>query len=294
MLLWYVDTDSRQINGLIWFQAGGTTFLSALILKETYAPRLLEAKTRSLINQTGVPHISKHEDGLPPRERFRLALIRPTKLLLKSPIVLLTALFVSVIYSYLYLLFTTFTEVFEGTYGFNVGEAGLAYLGLGVGFCIAQFSIGILSDRYLQRQKARHGAAKPEDRLPPLIAGSILVPIGLIWYGWATEYRIHWIVPIVGTGFCGIGIFYVFIPVQMYLVDAFTLYAASAIGANTVVRSIFGTTIPLAGPALYARLGLGWGNSLLAFLALLFVPCAFWLWKNGQALRENKRFQPKM
>lgn len=34
---------------------------------------------------------------------------------------------------------------------------------------------------------------------------------------------------------------------QMYLVDAFNIYAASALAAITVVRSIFGAVLPLAG-----------------------------------------------
>lgn len=80
----------------------------------------------------------------------------------------------------------------------------------------------------------------------------------------------------------------------MYLVDAFTLYAASAIATNVVVRSIFGTLIPLGGPALYARLGVGWANTLLAFLALLFAPCSIFLLKYGERIRKNPKYQPDL
>ncbi|KAL2009651.1 hypothetical protein VTN00DRAFT_5458 [Thermoascus crustaceus] len=80
----------------------------------------------------------------------------------------------------------------------------------------------------------------------------------------------------------------------MYLVDTFTIYAASAIAANTVVRCIFAATLPLAGPALYARLGLGWGNSLLGFVGLAFAPSSFFLIKHGEKIRTNPRFQPKL
>lgn len=215
-------------------------------------------------------------------------------MLFRSPIVIILSIFISIVYSYMYLLFTTFTSVFEGQYGFNSGEAGLAYLGLGIGFCIGQFSVSIFSDRYIERQKVKGAEVKPEHRLPPLVVGAFLVPMGLFWYGWAVDYHTHWAVPIVGTGLIGIGILYVFLPVQMYLVDAYTIFAASAIGANTVVRSIFGTCIPLAGPALYAKLGLGWGNSLLGFIAFAFAPTSLLLIKYGERIRTNPKFQPKL
>jgi len=99
---------------------------------------------------------------------------------------------------------------------------------------------------------------------------------------------------IIGTGFCGLGIYFVLISIQMYLVDAFTLYAVSAIAANVVVRSVFGTVIPLAGPALYTRLGTGWASTLLAFLALLFAPSSIFLLKYGEALRKNLKYQPNL
>lgn len=88
-----------------------------------------------------------------------------------------------------------------------------------------------------------------------------LIPIGLLWYGWSAWARVHYIMPIIGTGFVGCGLIAIFLPVSTYLVDAFTIYAASAMAANTVLRSLAGAFLPLAGPAMYRRLGLNWGNS---------------------------------
>jgi hypothetical protein len=80
-------------------------------------------------------------------------------------------------------------------------------------------------------------------------------------------------------------------PVQTYLVDAFTVRAASAIAANTVLRSLVGALLPLAGPAMYAKLGLGWGNSLLGFIAVAMVPIPIFFYKYGERIRTNPRFQ---
>lgn len=78
--------------------------------------------------------------------------------------------------------------------------------------------------------------------------------------------------------------------VSTYLVDAFTVYAASAMAANTVFRSLAGALLPLAGPRMYETLGLGWGNSLLGFIALAFcaLPVVFWVY--GERIRTNPRF----
>jgi len=83
----------------------------------------------------------------------------------------------------------------------------------------------------------------------------------------------------------------VFMCISMYLVDTFTVYAASALAANTVIRSVMGAVLPLAGQKMYDTLGLGWGNSLLAFVALALVPVPWVLLKWGEPLR--KRFAIK-
>ena len=82
--------------------------------------------------------------------------------------------------------------------------------------------------------------------------------------------------------------------IQTYLVDAFTLYAASAIAAVTVLRSLVGAFLPMAGPALYQKLGLGWGNSLLGFIALGLIPVPWFFIKHGERIRKDPRFQVKL
>jgi hypothetical protein len=80
-------------------------------------------------------------------------------------------------------------------------------------------------------------------------------------------------------------------PIQTYLIDAFTIHAASAIAANTVLRSLLGAFIPLAGPAMYKALGLGWGNSLLAFVALAMSPVSWIFFRYGESIRKKYAVQ---
>lgn len=79
--------------------------------------------------------------------------------------------------------------------------------------------------------------------------------------------------------------------VSTYLVDAFTVYAASAMAANTVFRSLAGALLPLAGQKMYDTLGLGWGNSLLGFIALALCPLPIVFYVFGERIRTSKLFR---
>lgn len=95
------------------------------------------------------------------------------------------------------------------------------------------------------------------------------------------------LVPIIGTAIAGCAIITIWISIQVYLVDAFTTYAVSAVAANTIIRSTFGAFLPLAGQPLYNKLGLGWGNSLLAFIALAMVPIPWVFLRYGEMMRNR-------
>lgn len=71
-----------------------------------------------------------------------------------------------------------------------------------------------------------------------------------------------------------------------YLIDSYTMYAASATAVNTTMRALIGGFLPLAGPPMYATLGLGWGNSLLAFIALVGSISPYFFWRYGADIRR--------
>jgi len=72
-----------------------------------------------------------------------------------------------------------------------------------------------------------------------------------------------------------------------YLVDVFTLHAASAMAACTVMRSVFAAVLPLGGQKMYNALGLGWGNSLLGFIATALIPIPFLFVRYGKRIRTK-------
>ncbi|KAK4032639.1 hypothetical protein C8A01DRAFT_50606 [Parachaetomium inaequale] len=214
-------------------------------------------------------------------------LIRPTKMLFLSPTVFFISLYLAFCYGTLYLLFTTIPLVFQQTYGWSVGITGLVYISLGLGNVSGWAVITYTSDRgVVKRTRANGGVFEPEMRLPLSIYFSFLLPVTFFWYGWSTYYRTHWIVPVLGLFPFSFGIIGLFLPLMTYLVDCYPMYAASAIAANTVFRSLVGMLLPLAGPAMYQNLGLGWGNSLLGFICVILIPVPLLLIRYGARLRK--------
>jgi predicted MFS family arabinose efflux permease len=231
----------------------------------------------------------------PAHKLFWTSIIRPTKMLFYSPIILGLSLLTAVVYGCLYLVFTTMSEMYETRYGINSGNVGLTYLGIGVGQFIGISFFGAISDKLIKNMAIRNGGdMKPEYRLPPLLPAIFFMPAGLLWYGWAAQSHAHWIVPIIGSSLIGLGAITVFMPVGTYLVDAYTTYAASATAANTVLRSLGGALLPLCGRQMYAALGFGWGNTLLAGIGISMAPMIWLFLKYGERIRTHPRFQINM
>ena len=198
---------------LIQKQAGVVFIATMLFMRESYAYVILERKTKRLRKETGNPHLrSALDTGKKPMQLLRFSIVRPVKMLFLSPIVFMMSLYMATIYGYVYLMFTTYPRVFQGQYGFSNGSVGLTYLGVGIGSMLGLALCGAVSDRLVVALTKRNGgSAIPEYRLPTMFLGALLVPIGLFLYGWTTDKKVQWIVPIIGTGFVGAGMFAVFV-----------------------------------------------------------------------------------
>jgi len=74
------------------------------------------------------------------------------------------------------------------------------------------------------------------------------------------------------------------------LIDAYEIFAASANGAASAARSIFGAVLPFAARPMYRRLGVAWACSLLGFVSLLMCAVPFVFIRYGDRLRANSKF----
>lgn len=148
---------------------------------------------------------------------------------------------------------------------------------------------GLTSDSYLRRKKRKYGRIKPCHRLVHMLLGSILLPIGLLLYGWTAQNHVHWMAPLVGTGVIGCSMILSLLPTNNYLVDTYDIHGASAVAAAAMMMAMFATFLPLIGPQLYhSGLGMGWSNSILAVTSACFVPLLFWLSEVWPRLKRER------
>ncbi|KAI9824357.1 MAG: hypothetical protein M1826_007379 [Phylliscum demangeonii] len=272
--------------------------IGLLYLPETYAPILLQRKRDALRRSTGNAALHTDYDG-PDKTVSKVlgtSLLRPFRLLGTQPMIQVLAVYMALLYGLMYLVLSTFPRLWEQRYHERVGVAGLNYLSLGVGFFLGTQICAPLNDRLYRRLQARHdGRGQPEFRVPLMVPGAVLVPVGLLWYGWTAQAAAwrptHWILPNIGAALFAAGTIIGFQCMQSYLVDSYARYAASAVAATTVLRSLAGFGFPLFAPYLYARLDYGWGNSLLALVAVVLgVPGPALLWRWGATLRQRSPF----
>ncbi|KAI1336730.1 MFS multidrug transporter-like protein [Xylariaceae sp. FL0016] len=271
----------------VWVQVTAFCFLD-----ETYAPSILAKKAARIRKETGNDAIRTQYDD--PDKTFsaivRRRLVLPFIMFVAHPAVQAPSIYRAFLYGIMYLVLSTFGEVWEDDYDFNEGIASLHYLSLCLGFLIGlQISHPLMDGLYAwfkKRNKTNEGV--PEWRIPPMLLGGILVPIGLLIYGWSAQHKVFWLVPDIGCVILAMGLIIAFQSAQAYVVDAYgPAHSASAAAIGAFERTMCGFAFPLFASQMYDALGLGWGNSLLAFVTLaLAIPSPILLWMYGSKIRS--------
>ncbi|BDD61895.1 hypothetical protein MAP00_006915 [Monascus purpureus] len=228
---------------------GASAFvLDLFFMEETYPPVVLVQKAAELRRRTknwGI-HAKQEEIEIDFRELLEKNLARPIKILFIEPIVLSLSIYMAFIYGLLYLFMTAYPIVFQQIHGFSKGIGGLPYFGMIIGEFLGGIAILLCQPWYNRKLDSNHGIPIPEWRLPPAIAGGFAFSAGLFWFGWSGfKAEIHWIVPTASGILTGFGLLTIFLQCMNYIVDAYLVFAASALAANSIMRSTAGGGFPL-------------------------------------------------
>lgn len=116
----------------------------------------------------------------------------------------------------------------------------------------------------------------------------------LIFEPLGSGYRedIHWIVP-AASGLCtGFGLMSIFLQALNYLVDAYLMFAASAIAGNTFMRSLCGAGFPLFSVYMFEGMGIQWASTLLGCVAAVLVPIPVIFYVYGHRIRARSKLAP--
>ncbi|UKZ91169.1 uncharacterized protein TrAFT101_006163 [Trichoderma asperellum] len=269
-----------QAVGLIW-------------LRESHPGTLLRRKRDRLVNATGNHNLytgNIEQESLV--RKIGKALERPIRMFMTQPIITVIAIYMAYLFGTLYLMLGTFPSIWTEWYGESVSIGGLNYLSIAIGSFAGLILNFFFIDRIYRSLKTKNnGIGRPEFRMPTMFIGSIMVSIGLFWYGWSVQARLHWIMPNIGVAICSAGTMGCLQGMQTYIVDSYPTYSASAMAACALLRSLAGFGFPLFAPYLYSDLGYGWGTSVLAFISIgVGIPAPFIFWFFGDKLRAMSRY----
>jgi hypothetical protein len=288
----------RWVQGLCTIFIGVVGILGVIFVPETYGPVLLQRRAAKLAQTDGKVYVSvleKNQGKKKPAQVFQRAIFRPWIFLCLEPIVLIASLYMAIIYGTVYMFMGAMPIVYNEHRGWSAGMGGLSFLGIMVGIILGLlYAIWDNNGRYTRLFKksmaTTHLPPDAEARLPPAIIGGVALPIGMFAFAWTNAPSIHWSVSIILSSPFGFGCVLVILPIMNYLIDSYTIYAASVLAAAAIFRSIVGAVFPLFTAQMYHNLGIHWASSIPAFLTLLCAPFPLVMYRYGKAVRMKCKY----
>ena len=280
----------RWVQGICCTFIGIVWMAGLILLPETYGPVLLRNIAKRLSRKTEKVYISvleKNNRGVELSEVFGKTLKRPWVLLFWEPIVLIASIYMAILYGTLYMLLPAFPVVYQQNRGWNEGVGSLPFLGLAVGMLLGLVYI-IFDDRCRYRKLGE--TTTPESRLPPAMVGAIALPIGMFGFAWTNFPTIHWSASVILVAPFGFGTVLVVVSILVYLLDAYTIYAASVFAAGAMLRAFVGAAFPLFTAQMYHDIGIHWASSIPAFLILACLPFPFVIYRYGAKIRMRCKY----
>ncbi|TFK77215.1 MFS general substrate transporter [Pluteus cervinus] len=277
--------------------AGVCLVLIVFTMPETYAPVLLIKAAKEKRKST------KDDRYYAPMEREEAEFLqlvekvvaKPFKILFQEPMLIAMTIYMSFVYGCLYLLFEAYPVVFTEGHGFSAGISGLTFLPIPLGGAIAVYLyVQVYNPRYeAEARRLSPNPVPPEFRLTlALIAGPIY-SVSFFWFGWTSFPSVSFWAPMMAGLPMGLSICWIFLSLFNYIIDAYLSVAASALAANTVVRSLCGAGFPLFATRMYVVLNPRWASTILGLIAVLMIPIPLVLAKYGPILRQRSKHAPK-
>lgn len=167
--------------------------------------------------------------------------------------------------------------------------------------------------QYKRAVRNNNGKAVPEARPPPLITGGLLLTAWFFWLGWTAAPKHMWMLPVVAGGMYpplypshnpaiqpGLKLMSGQVLSSRFrrrlqqclnfLVDAYGPYAANAVSANTILRTVLACALPIAARPMFVNMGVAPAASLLGGISCLALPVPFLFMRYTWALWRKSRF----
>lgn len=283
---------------LFWITSivAGTCLVSGALIPETHAPVILRRRAKLLSEATGKLYVSAYDfgstgpGGTTGKPTIKEYLTRPFVLLFKEPIVFLFGVYAALIYGILYLMFGCYPVVFVTDRRWSAGSGGLPFIAVGIGMLFGMAGTIFCSIKYNIAQSRSETRLAPEQRLYGACVGGVLLPVSLAVFAATANPSVHWFGPVFAGGMFGCAMLLIFMAGVAYMVDAYLAVAASAMAANSFLRSLFAAAFPLFTLQMFNTLGASWALGLLSFVTLAFAPIPFAFMALGGRIRKHSQY----
>ncbi|KAL4975397.1 major facilitator superfamily domain-containing protein [Aspergillus desertorum] len=226
-------------------------------------------------------------------QKLIISATRPVILFWTEPVLFVSTLWSAFTIGTLFLFTQSVEQVFMGLYSWTISQAGYVQAAVVIGESLG-FLFSFLSRRLYFASASRNAEVPntpiPEARLYMAVLGGLFgISGGMFAYAWTSYPFIPWIAPAISLAMVGAGSVLVVTGVSDYVVDAYSRYAGSAIGAVATGENIFSAFLPLATMSMYDNLGFHWASTLLAFVSLVLALVPTLMFVCGREVRARSR-----
>jgi DHA1 family multidrug resistance protein-like MFS transporter len=182
--------------------------IALFTLKETFPAVILKKKAARLRRETRnwALHTKLDEDPIEFGYLMRKYGLKPAQMMAREPILIVMTIYISLVYGILYLIFFAYPFSFEGDRGIPFGMSSLPFIAIFIGVITACLSLAwetkvIFTPKFVKAKKVI-----PEERLPPMMVGGVVLVIGLFWFAWTSQPSISPWPQIISGVFIGCGV----------------------------------------------------------------------------------------
>ncbi|KAI9663138.1 MAG: hypothetical protein M1821_008186 [Bathelium mastoideum] len=279
----------------IYYSAAiGTAALTLLTLgiKESRPSLILSRKVEQLQKVVSEKIVFDNYDAAPTARMFlEVVLIRPSRLLVSEPIVILVATLTAIAWSIIYLFTEALTNIYISI-GLSNTSASLPFLAMLIGVSLTVLP-RFWDIKVANKRRRNNEPLEPEDKIRGFFIAIPALAIGMWWFAWTIPPAVphlSWIVPTISLVFIGFAVSEIAYTLSGYLADSYTVYAASAFAALAFLRAIVSGLAPLIAYYLYNGISYNLATTVLAAIATLFLVAPVILHRYSRDLRRRSVF----
>jgi hypothetical protein len=224
------------------------------------------------------------------RELLQAVLLRPARVGVTEPIIILVAVMNASAWGMLYLFTESFTVVYR-QFGWSQRATSLPFIALLPGVLVS--GCARFWDHHIVATRQKNNEPpKPEDKIGGFAIAAPALAIGLWIFGWTVPpiVHTHWIASMFGLVLIGFAANEFSYTLTGYIADSYTIYASSGLAVVAFLRAIASGCMPLFAYPMYSGLGSNVATSIIAAVATAYCMTPFVFLRFGQRLREKSRF----